>query len=101
MGRWGPPVEEQFRYQAELPDAARKIPTTIVKSAPGLRKRVAGNVAVAAEDVGSIVEIGNDHDVGLVISHARFEPTFKLTRIVGRTHVRIPHTAPDLKTSEL
>src|SRR6266550_7798155 len=101
MGRRGPPVEEQFRYQTEASDAARKIPAAIIKSAPRFRERIAGNVAVAAEDVGPIVKIGDDHNVGLVISHTSFQPALKLTGIVRRTHVRVPNTAPDLKTSEL
>src|SRR6266480_822553 len=87
--------------QAEASYLARKTRAPKIKSPKGLRIPVAGKFTVAAEDVGPIVEIGNHHDVGLVISHARFEPGLQLTRVVGRTHVRVPHTAPDLKATEL
>ena len=77
------------------------IRTAVIKSAPGNGVRVTANVAVAAEDFGTVVEIGNDHDVGLVIAHARFEPSLPLARIIGRTQVRVPVTAPNLNATEL
>src|SRR6266513_4350191 len=86
--------------QAEASYLARKTRAPKIKSPKGLRIPVAGKFTVAAEDVGPIVEIGNHHDVGLVISHARFEPGLQLTRVVGRTHVRVSHAAPDLKATE-
>ena len=71
------------------------------KTSPRLREPITADVAVAAEDGGSIVEIGNHHDVGLVISHTGFEPAFKLARVVRCSQVCVPNTAPDLQTTEL
>jgi hypothetical protein len=79
---------------------AGKTGTPNIKSPKWGRTPVAGKFTVAAEDVGPIVEIGNHHDVGFVISHAGFDPALQFTCVVGRAHVRIPNTASDFKTTE-
>jgi hypothetical protein len=65
-------------------------------------KRVTRQVAVAAEDAaGTLPEIGDDNDIGLVISRPSFQPCLPLTHVVGRSEVCIPVTPPDLQATEL
>src|SRR4029077_17418937 len=72
-----------------------------IPPSPGNRERVTVNVAVATVHGGTIVEIGDDQDIGLVIARAGFDPALHLTRIVGRTQVCVPQTSSDLETTEL
>src|SRR5262249_44963844 len=46
-------------------------------------------------------EIGDDNDIGLVISRPGLDPCLPLTHVVGRSEVCVPVTPPDLQTSEL
>ena len=39
-------------------------------------------VTVAAVDGGPIVEIGNDQDIGLVITRSGFDPSFPLAHVI-------------------
>ena len=94
-------AEKQARNQAERSDAAGEICTAEIKSTPANCVRVTAKETVVVVDGGTIVKIGNDHNIGLVISHAGFEPNLPLTRIVGGTHVCVPIAASDLKATEL
>ena len=47
------------------------------------------------------MKIGNDKDIGLVISRAGFDPAFKLTCVVRGAKVCVSITASDLQTTEL
>ena len=79
-------------------NVAGKSPAAIVEPTPGYLKRVTGKVPVAAEEAtGALPEIGNDHNVGLVISGAGFHPCLPLAHVVGRSQVCVPVTAPDLQ----
>src|SRR5438046_2173824 len=49
---------------------------------------------------GKLPEIGDDNDIGLVISRPGFDPCLPLTHIVGGSQVCIPVTPPDLQTTE-
>ena len=80
---------------------AGRIRKAFINPSPGNRERVTGKLAVASVHGGTIVKISNDQDIGLILSHTGFEPTLQLARIVGRTQVCIPHTASDLKPTEL
>src|SRR5438552_132422 len=110
MGRRRVPTKKQLRDQskasewrlwvAEWADEARKIPTAMIESAPSVLVRVTGNVAVATIDGGPIVGVGNDHDIGLVISRAGNHPCFRLACVIGGAQVRIANTASDLQTTE-
>src|SRR4029077_7713057 len=88
------------RGLAERADDAGKIPTAKIKSAPGSLVRVTGNVAVATIDSGPIVGIGNDHDIGLVISRPGNHPGLEFSRVIGGDQVGAANTAPDLQTTE-
>ena len=49
---------------------------------------------------GALPEIGNDHNVGLVISGAGFDPCLPLAHFIGRSHVCVSVSAPDLQAAE-
>src|SRR5216110_3120831 len=94
-------AEKHFREQAEHSNAARFSRDASVDATPGCLKGVTGNVPVTAEEAaGTLPEVGNDHNVGLVISGASFQPCLPLAHIVGGSQVCVPVTAPDLQTTE-
>src|SRR5438046_4847138 len=74
----------------------------IIDPTPGYFKGVTGEFPVAAEKAaGALPEIGNDHNVGLIISRAGFQPRLPLAHIVRRSEVCVPVTAPYLQPTEL
>src|SRR6266480_4758485 len=94
-------AEKHFREQAEHSNAARFSRDASVDATPGCLKGVTGNVPVTAEEAaGTLPEVGNDHNVGLVISGASFQPCLPLAHVIGRSQVCVPVTAPDLQTTE-
>src|SRR5213079_1825273 len=94
-------AEKHFREQAEHSNAARFSWDASIDPTPGCLKGVTGNVPVAAEETaGTLPEIGNDHNVGLVITGAGFQPCFPLAHVVGRSQVCVPVTAPDLQPAK-
>src|SRR6266403_15502 len=94
-------AEKHVREQAELSNAARFTRVASIEPTPGSLKGVTGNVPVAAEDAaGPLPGIGNDHNVGLVITAAGFQPCLPLAHVVGRSQICVPVTAPDLQTTE-
>src|SRR6266496_1733422 len=95
-------AEKHFREQAEHSNAARFSRDASIDATPGCLKGVTGNVPVTAEEAaGTLPEIGNDHNVGLVIAGASFQPRLPLSHIVRRSEVCVPVTAPDLQATEL
>src|SRR5260370_20883792 len=93
-------AEKHFREQAEHSNAARFTQAAVVESPKTCLKGVTGNVPVAGEDAaGPLPEIGNDHNLGLVITGAGFEPCFPLAHVVGRSQICVPVTAPDLQAA--
>src|SRR6266699_1121594 len=95
-------AEKHFREQAEHSNAARFSRDASIDATPGCLKGVTGNVPVAAEKAaGTLPEIGNDHNVGLVITRAGFQPRLPLAHIIRRSQVCVPVTAPDLQPTEL
>src|SRR2546430_8502642 len=86
-----PWVEKHFREQAEPwepSNAAREISTAFIEPSKRYLKGVAGEIPVGAEKpAGTLPEIGNDHNVGLVISRAGFDPCLPLAHVVGRSQV--------------
>ena len=66
-------AEEQARDQVEAymtADVAWLTRAARIESTPGNRPRVTANVTVTAVNGSPIVKIGNDQDIGLVISRA-------------------------------
>src|SRR5213075_2465430 len=81
--------EEQARKQTSALNAARFVAAPIIKPAKRYLKPIAGNIPVAAEDtIEALPEIGNHHDIGLVIAGAGFDPCFPLAHLIGRSQVR-------------
>src|ERR1700730_13500010 len=94
-------AEKQSRDQAEALHPARFIRTAHIISPKPAEIPVARNVTIPAEDAaGTLKEIGNDHDVGLVISRPCFDPCVPLAHVIGRSKVCVPIIAPYLQTTE-
>src|SRR6266550_1125293 len=97
-------AEKQFRDQAETyktSNMAREGPAAKIVSPPRYLKGVTGEIPIGAEKpAGTLPEIGNDHNVGLVISGAGFDPCLPLAHVVGCSHVCVSVTASDLHPTE-
>src|SRR5438477_5418064 len=108
MGRRRVSTKKQRRDQSKAvwnlvvkrADDAGKITTAKIKSAPPKLVRVTGNVAVTTVDGGPIVGIGNDHDIGLVISRAGNHPRLELACVIGGAQVGIANTTSNLHITE-
>src|SRR5437762_14348730 len=71
-----------------------------ITAAKRYRVPVASKIAVTAENGAPIVGIGNDQDVGFVISRACLQPCLIFVRIIGSSHVGVPNRASDLEAAE-
>src|SRR5438874_12115500 len=112
MRRRRVPTKKQFRDQSkavskafwsvgvERADDAGKIRAAIIKSAPRKLVRVTGNVAVATIDGSPIAGIGNDHEIGLVISRAGNHPRLELACVIRGAQVCVANTGSNLQTTE-
>src|SRR6266550_5078375 len=95
-------AEEQARKQTSALNAAREIAAAIIEPTKRYLKPIAGNIPIPAEDTTeALPEIGNDHDIGLVIARAGFDPCFPLAHLVGSSHVCVPISSADFQTTEL
>src|SRR6266705_5252033 len=94
-------AEEQFRDQAAAVHATRFVAAALVESAKWDEIPIGRNVAVTAEDtVETLPEIGNDYDIGLVISGAGFDVCLPVTHLIGRAQVCVSVSAPNLEPTE-
>src|SRR5262249_26884345 len=104
MWRRGVCAEEQTRDQtgtATTSNVTREIAAACVKSAKPVEITVGRNIAVAAENAaGPLPEIGNHHDIRLVISGAGFDPCFPLSHIIGRSEIGVAVSATDFQATE-
>src|SRR5205823_4509034 len=81
---------------------AGKTPTAIIESPKWYLKRVSRQVPVRTEKAASTLpEIGDDNDIGLVISRPGFDPCLPFAHVVGCSEICVPITAPDLESTEL
>src|SRR6266508_5567192 len=95
-------AEKHFREQAEHSNAARFSRAASIDPTPGYLKGITGEIPVTAEKAaGTLPEIGNEHNVGLIISRAGFQPRLPLAHIVGRSQICVPVTSPYLQPTEL
>src|SRR5256714_5077288 len=95
-------AEKQTGNQTLAMHSARFVPTANIESSKWNKIAVTGNVAVTAEQATrALVEIGDHHDVGLVIARAGFQPRFPFTHIVGTAEVCIAVRATDFQATEL
>src|SRR6266446_4486725 len=100
---WNPTrAEKQARDQPSICNAAREIAAAAFESSPRNSEGVAGNVAVPAkEPVETLVEVGDDYDVGFIVASARFDPCLPLAHLVGGSQIGIPIAAAKFQTTEL
>src|SRR3954470_10645586 len=76
-------AEKQPRDQTPRCHATREVATALIESAELGKIPVRRNVTVTAEDAaGALPEIGNDHDIGFVVSRAGFDPCFPLAHFI-------------------
>jgi len=94
-------AEKQFRDQPNGRYPTWEIAAANVESSKEVEIRVAGDVAVTAEQATSALEeISNDNDIGFVITSTSFQPRVPFTHIVGRSHVCVPVIATDLQPTK-
>src|SRR5712692_9918285 len=94
--------EKDAREQAAARNAARKVPAAVIESPKRYLKPVTGELPVRAEEAaGAFPEIGNHHNVGLVVSRAGFYPCLPFAHVVGGTQVCVPVAPPNLQPTEL
>src|SRR6266480_1019071 len=98
-------AKKQFRDQAEAyntSNVARETPAAIIESPKRYVKGVSRQVPVTSEDAtGPLPEIGDDNDIGLVISRPGFQPCLPFAHVVGCSEVCVSVTTPDLQPTEL
>ena len=100
-GREAARAEKQAWKQAAAGNAAGKVTAARIESAKPSEIPVGRNVTVTAEEAArALPEIGNDHDIGFVISGAGFQPRFPFTHITGCSQVCVPIRPSDLQTTE-
>src|SRR5437016_14671422 len=94
MGRRSLVTEEQTEGEtgtATTSIVTRKVPAARIKSAKRHEIPVGRNIAVTAENTTrALKEIGNDHDIGLVISSAGFDPCLPLAHVIGCSQICVP-----------
>src|SRR5215471_7758157 len=102
MRRWRVRAEEQTRDQTFTLHSAGEIAAAHIESSKASEISVTGNVAVTTEQATrALIEIGDHHNVRLVITGACFQPCFPFTHVVGCSHVCVSVRAADLQASEL
>src|SRR6266545_1145916 len=101
MRRRGAVAEKQTGKQTATLNAARKIAAAIIEPTKRNEKRVGRNIAVAAEKTAcALEEIGDDHDIGLVISGTGLDPCLPFAHVIRCSHIRVAVGASDLQTAE-
>src|SRR5437867_7973419 len=94
-------TEKQPRQQATVLHTAREIPAASFKSAKRNKEGVPRKVPVTAENsAGTLPEIGDHHNISLVVAGAGFQPCLTLAHVVGGSQVCISVGAPNLQTAE-
>src|SRR5215467_14461815 len=92
-------AEEQTGDQPETHEPSKvtgEVPAAIIEPAKASEIPVGRNVTVTAEKAtGALPEIGNDHDIGLVIAGAGFQPRFPFAHVIGRTEICVSVSAPN------
>src|SRR5437867_11014236 len=93
-------AESKKRTESSYAPSSNEV--AIFESSPGYVKRVSRQVPVTTKQAASTFpEIGNDYDIGLVISSACFQPCLPFTHVVRSAKIRVPVAAPDLQATEL
>ena len=100
MRCWSGKRRIQDEISVTSDNATGPIATAAIAPAKWYCISVGSKVAITAENSLSIVGIGNDKDVGFVISRACLQPCLGFARIVGSSHVGVPNRASDLEAAE-
>src|SRR5262249_34207482 len=104
MWRRGVCAEEQTGDQTnthEPSNVTGEIAAPPIQSAKPSEIPVRRKKAVGTENAtGPLPEIGNDHDIGLVVSGASFDPSFPFTHIIGCAEIGVAVSAPNLQATE-
>ena len=101
MRRWRVRAEKQTGDQTFTLHSAWEVRAANIESSKPSEIPVGRNVAVTTEQATrALIEIGNHHDVCLVIARAGFQPRFPFTHVVGPAHVGVPVRATDLQATE-
>src|SRR6266436_592525 len=95
-------TEKYFREEQAGPlNATRFIKAATIGPAKRYVKRVSRQVSVPAEQAaGTSPEIGNNHNIGLIITCAGFQPCLPLAHVIGSSQICVPVTAPYLHPPE-
>src|SRR5216684_3979258 len=97
-------TEKQTGNQAATATTAivtREVSAACVKTAKGVEIAVGRNVTVATENTtGPLPEIGNDNDIGFIVSCASLDPGFPLTHVIGSAEICVPVGTSDFQAAE-
>src|SRR5438105_13630327 len=94
-------TEKQSGNQTPAMNATREVAAARIKAAKGNEEPIGRNIALTTKKTaGTLEEIGNDNDIGLVISGAGFDPCLPLAHIVGCPEICVPVSPTDLQTAE-
>src|SRR6266436_721027 len=95
-------AEEHARNQTNASNATREIAAAIIEPTKRYLKPIAGNIPIPAEDTTEpLPEIGNDHDIGLVIARAGLEPSVPFAHLIGRPQIGVAVLGSDFQTTVL
>src|SRR5438552_18911462 len=97
-------TEKQTRNQAATASTApvtREVSAARIKSTKRTEIPIGRNVAVATENAtGALPEIGNDNDIGFIVSCAGLDPCFPLAHVIGSAEICVPVGASDFQAAE-
>src|SRR5260370_6815249 len=80
----------------------REVSAASIDSSKPVEIPVTRKKAVSAEKTAcALPEIGNDHNIGLVVSGAGFDPCLPFAHVIGRSEICLPVSAPAFPTAEL
>ena len=82
-------------------NVTREVSAASIGSSKPVEIPVARNIAVAAEKAAcALPEIGNDHNIGLIVAGASFQPRLPFTHVIGRSEIRVAVSATDFQAAE-
>src|SRR5580704_6179995 len=95
-------AEKQTRKETTALHAARFVAAAVISPPKRNKEAVGREVTVSAEDPpGALPEIGDHHNVCLVITGAGFDPCLPLAHIVGGAQIAVAVGASNFQTTEL
>src|SRR5438128_822219 len=93
--------KERAGHQAKASHAARESAAADVVTSEGNEEGIRRNVAVPAKNpVETLVEVGDDYDIGFIVASACFDPCLPLAHLVRGPQIGIPIAAANFQTTE-